>query len=77
MKEELKEMLQEAFISLYTREKVMGFIGKRIDRKYLIEHITDFVQHFYICDSTEFVKKKSTYLMDLGANIDAVVFGKS
>jgi ferredoxin-NADP reductase len=55
----------------------MGFIRKRIDRQYLIEHITDFVQHLYICDSNEFVKKKSTYLVDLGVNIDAVVFGKS
>jgi hypothetical protein len=70
-------MLQEGFINLYTREKVMAFIGKRINSKYLIEHIIDFVQRFYICGSTEFVKKKSTYLVDLRANIDAVVFGKS
>lgn len=76
MKEELEEMLKEDFINLYTREKVMGFVGKRIDRKYLIENISDFSQHFYICGPPEFVKSTSNYLIDLGANIDAVVFEK-
>jgi hypothetical protein len=77
MKDELEQPLKGDLINLYTREKVMGFIGKRIDRKYLIEYITDFGQQFYICGSTEFVKNISAYLVDLGANIDAVVFEKS
>ncbi|TDE01414.1 FAD-binding oxidoreductase [Flavobacterium hiemivividum] len=77
MNEELEGMLKDNFIKLFTREKIMGFTGKRIDRKYLIENITDFSQHFYICGSKEFVKSISGYLIDLGAKTDEVVFEKS
>lgn len=56
MNKELEGMLKDNFIKLFTREKVIGFTGKRIDRKYHIENITDFSQHFYICGSKEFVK---------------------
>jgi ferredoxin-NADP reductase len=76
MEEELKEILQDNFVKLFTRENVMGFIGKRIDRKFLIENIADFGQHFYICGTNAFVKSITGYLLDLGANIDEVVFEK-
>jgi ferredoxin-NADP reductase len=77
MEEELQEMLKDNFIKLFTRENVMGFIGKRIDRKFLIENIADFGQHFYICGSPEFLKSINEYLIDLGANVDTVVFEKT
>jgi ferredoxin-NADP reductase len=77
MEAELKEMLKDDFVKLFTRENVMGFIGRRIDRKFLIENISDFGQHFYICGPPEFVKSISALLLDLGANVDEVVFEKS
>ncbi|UQD56517.1 FAD-binding oxidoreductase [Flavobacterium sp. K5-23] len=76
MEAELQEMLKDDFVKLYTRENVMGFIGKRIDRKYLIENISDFSQHFYICGPPEFVKSISALLLDFGAKVDAIVFEK-
>jgi len=42
MEAELQEMLQEDFIKIFTRENVTGFVGRRIDRKYLIANIADF-----------------------------------
>ncbi|MES2239329.1 MAG: FAD-binding oxidoreductase [Bacteroidota bacterium] len=74
MDEELQEMLNADFIKVFTRENVTGFIGKRIDRKYLIENIADFGQHFYVCGPTAFVKSISTLLIELGATADEVVF---
>lgn len=70
---ELEEMLHDRFIRLYTRENVLGFRGRRIDRDYLIDHISDFGQHFYICGPGEFVKSITKDLQDLGANLDVIV----
>lgn len=74
--EELQEMLNDDFINIFTRENVTGFMGKRIDRKYLIENIADFGQHFYICGPSAFVKNISNLLIELGATADEVVFEK-
>ncbi len=71
--EELKKMLNDHYINLITREQVVGFISKRIDRNYLIEHIVDFSQHFYVCGPENFVKQVSTLLLDLGANANSLV----
>ena len=76
MKEELQVMLKSNFVNLLTRENVMGFIGRRIDRNFLIENIADFGQHFYICGSTEFVANITEYLLDLGVTPDSLVIEK-
>jgi ferredoxin-NADP reductase len=73
MGDELQEMLKDNFIKLFTRENVLGFRGRRIDRAYLIDHISDFGQHFYICGPTGFVKSISKDLHDLGASMDIIV----
>jgi ferredoxin-NADP reductase len=73
MVEELQEMLKDDFIKLYTRENVLGFRGRRIDRAYLIDHISDFGQHFYVCGPTGFVKSISKDLHELGASMDTIV----
>ena len=39
LEEEFKKMLKNDFISIITREHTIGFIGKRIDRNFLIEKI--------------------------------------
>jgi ferredoxin-NADP reductase len=74
--DELQKMLGDDFINIFTRENVTGFMGKRIDRKYLIENIADFGQHFYICGPAAFVKNISNLLIELGVSADEVAFEK-
>lgn len=73
IEDELQEMLKNYFIKLFTRENVLGFRGRRIDRAYLIDHISDFGQHFYVCGPTPFVKSITKDLQELGASIDVIV----
>jgi ferredoxin-NADP reductase len=76
MAQELQKMLKNNFLSLYTRENVMGYIEKRIDRNFLIETIADFSQNFYVCGPSDFVKSITKNLLDLGATANTVVFEK-
>jgi ferredoxin-NADP reductase len=71
---ELQEMLNTDFIKVFTREHVIGFVGRRIDRDFLIENIMDFGQHFYLCGPDEFVKCITDLLLHLGAKPDTVIF---
>src|ERR1017187_7513321 len=54
MEENLHQMLAENFITVFTRQNVVGYIDKRIDRNFLIDHIHNFNQHFYICGPEDF-----------------------
>lgn len=74
LEKEFTEMLNDNFIKVFTREDVIGFISKRIDRDFLIENISDFGQHFYVCGPDEFVKNINTLLLGLGAKADTLVF---
>lgn len=76
MGQELFKMFKNDFVNVLTRENVIGFGGKRIDRKFLIENIVDFGQHFYVCGPEDFVKDITRLLVDLGANPDTLVFEK-
>uniref|UniRef100_UPI00404B8BF3 flavodoxin reductase n=1 Tax=Flavobacterium sp. TaxID=239 RepID=UPI00404B8BF3 len=71
---ELQQMFKKDFINVYTREGVIGFNGKRIDRNFLIENIVDFSQHFYVCGPSDFVKVVIENLKSLGATSDSLVF---
>lgn len=73
LKKELLKMFDNDFLNIITREHVIGFIGKRIDRDFLIEHIKDFSQNFYICGPDDFVKSVSTAVQELGATSDSIV----
>lgn len=73
MGEELHRMLKNNFINVYTRENVVGFMGKRIDRNFLIENIADFNQNFYVCGPADFVKSVTDNLLDLGATANSIV----
>lgn len=73
MDAELKEMLKDDYLNIYTRENIIGFIGMRIDRNFLIDTIADFSQHFYICGPDGFVKSVSRILIDLGVRSDTLV----
>ena len=72
--EELTEMLGPAYINVFTRQGVIGFRERRIDRNYLIDNIHDFSRHFYICGPAIFVKQIVELLVDLGASADTLIF---
>jgi ferredoxin-NADP reductase len=74
MGNELHKMLKNDFVNLYTRENVVGFAGRRIDRNFLIENIVDFSQNFYVCGPEEFVTTIKNLLLDLGATPETIVF---
>ena len=74
MEKSLHTMLKENFIKVFTRENVIGFLEKRIDRNFLIDHISDFKQHFYICGPENFVKNIRELLMGLGATSEFIIF---
>jgi ferredoxin-NADP reductase len=74
LEQEFKEMLGDNFINVITREKTIGFLSKRIDRNFLIDAVSDFSQHFYVCGPDEFVKDINALLLELGAKADTLVF---
>jgi ferredoxin-NADP reductase len=76
LKEEFERMLGQNFINVLTREKVIGFIDKRIDKELLKSMVRNFSQHFYVCGPEEFTKSIQGMLVDLGADSDAVVIEK-
>lgn len=71
---EIYQMLGPDFINVFTREGVIGFRERRIDRNYLIEMIRDFSSNFYVCGPDEFVNDISGYLQSLGAVAGSIVF---
>ncbi len=70
---ELTQMLGKAYVNFFSKEGVIGFAEKRIDRKWLVEVIRDFDSRFYVCGPESFVNDISHYLLELGARIDAIV----
>jgi ferredoxin-NADP reductase len=74
--QELFKMFKNNFLNVLTREHTVGFVGKRIDRNFLIANVIDFSQHFYVCGPDLFVKDILKILTDLGANVDSLVFEK-
>lgn len=73
MGNELHKMLKNDFVNFYTRENVVGFTGKRIDRNFLIENIVNFSQNFYVCGPEDFVNTVKHILLDLGASAETIV----
>lgn len=74
--QELFRMFKTDFTNILTRQNVVGFSGKRIDRNFLIENIVDFSGHFYVCGPESFVTDINKNLIDLGADVDSLVFEK-
>lgn len=71
--DELAKMLGPAYMNVLTREGVVGFLEKRIDKKFLIENIRDFERRFYVCGPESFVEDINKALIELGANPDSIV----
>ena len=73
---ELFAMLGANFINVYTRQGVIGFMDRRIDRRMLIRLVGDFSSPFYVCGPEDFVKEIKADLISLGANADVIIFEK-
>lgn len=74
--EELHSMLKENMILHFSREGVIGFKERRLNRELLVEYIADFSQRFYICGSDSFVTAISEMLLELGASSEGLVIEK-
>ncbi|HET9057655.1 MAG TPA: flavodoxin reductase [Chitinophagaceae bacterium] len=74
--EELHKMLGDNFINVLTRQGVIGFLERRIDRNMLIDLVQDFSRFFYLCGPEKFVKDISEILLDLGVSADSLVVEK-
>jgi ferredoxin-NADP reductase len=73
LENELSAMLGENFYTVLTREKVIGFMDRRIDRDSLIDVVKDFDQNFYICGPDGFVLHIKNLLLELGVQSNALV----
>jgi ferredoxin-NADP reductase len=76
LKAEFEKLLGPNFYNALTREKVIGFLGRRIDEDYLKETVRNFSQHFYVCGPEQFVNDINNMLVELGARADSVVIEK-
>lgn len=72
--EEFSKMLGKHFIKVFTRQHVIGFHERRIDRDTLITLVQDFDQHFYVCGREGFVRDINAMLIGLGVRPDLLVF---
>ena len=72
--EELFNILGAAFINVFTRQGVIGFNERRIDKRYLVETIRDFGGNFYVCGPNQFVTEISAHLLSLGASAETLIF---
>lgn len=71
--EELFQMLGPAYLNVFTREGVIGFKERKIDKKFLIETIGRFNRRFYVCGPKSFTDEITEALISLGAKPDSIV----
>lgn len=71
--DELTKILGPAYKNVFTREGVIGFRERRLDRDFLLETIGDFDQRFYICGPEDFVTNLKNALIDLGAKQESLI----
>ncbi|MBK8497858.1 MAG: flavodoxin reductase [Flavobacteriales bacterium] len=72
--EELTKLLGKHFLKVFTRQNVIGFHERRIDRDLLVTLVQDFDQHFYVCGPDDFVSGINGLLLGLGARSESLVF---
>lgn len=71
--QELYQILGAAYINVLTREGVIGFKERRIDRAFLAQTIQNFDQRFYVCGPIEFTEDITDILVNLGANPQSLI----
>jgi ferredoxin-NADP reductase len=74
LEKELAEMLGENLILTLSREERPGYGHGRINKQFLVRHVTDFSQSFYVCGPDPFVADLKEVLAELGAKADSIVF---
>jgi len=76
LKEEFEDILGDQFINVITEEPTDDhiFLDGFIDKEFLDSQIDDFSQPFYVCGPGPFNDSMISYLKDLGADPDALVF---
>ncbi|WP_069132139.1 FAD-binding oxidoreductase [Rhodohalobacter halophilus] len=76
LKDEFEKMLGDHFINVITDEPTDNhiYLDGFIDKDFLKDQIQDFSQSFYVCGPGPFNKAMMSYLKDLGASPDALVF---
>lgn len=72
--EELTRMLGRNFLKVFTRQHVIGFRERRIDRDMLVTLVQDFDQKFYVCGPDDLVQEMNGMLLELGARSESLVF---
>ena len=73
MDKELTELLGKKFLNIFTRQHVIGFREKRIDRDTIVALVQDFNQQFYVCGPQAFVSDICGMLKKLGADPGSLV----
>lgn len=79
LEKELKEMFKkepENLILVLTEEKNKSYLNQKIDKNFLIKHIKDFSQYFYICGPELFVMNIMGILKGLGVKKRKIVIEK-
>lgn len=76
LKEELERMLGDGFFNLISGELAKDYFHGRIDKDFLLKHITNFDQPFYVCGPDTFTEAILEALQGLGAKADTLVFEK-
>ncbi|HKK44251.1 MAG TPA: FAD-binding oxidoreductase [Balneolaceae bacterium] len=76
LKDEFTEMLGDRFVNVITDEpsKEHIFLDGFIDKEFLSDQIDDFDQPFYVCGPPAFNDAMLTYLKELGADPEGLVF---
>lgn len=74
MDEELVRLLGTNYLKIFTRQGVIGFRERRIDRDMLITLVQNFDQHFYLCGPPEFVHTLEALLLGLGVKAESLIF---
>ena len=75
LKEEFRKMLGDNFLNTLTDvEDSDQYLTEFMDKEFLETHIDDFEQNFYVCGPPKFVTDISTYLQELGADTEGIVF---
>lgn len=71
--EELFKMLGPAYMNVFTKQGVIGFKERKIDKRFLIETIQRFDKRFYVCGPKSFTEDITNDLISLGVNPQSVV----
>jgi ferredoxin-NADP reductase len=71
--EELTKMLGPAYVNVFTRQGVIGFKERHIDRRFLIETIKDFNTRFYVCGPKSFTEDITRELISLGTSAQSLI----